>query len=202
MRDRDLVRVYWPVALRPAYDALFEVDDVMRAVVAGASQPALGAIKLAWWRAALERLDQGPPPGEPRLQAVARELLTHRISGADVAGIEDGWAALLDEEIDWERVATRGERLFALAGRLLGADDAGLAGAGRACALGDAARHGTAVPTDLMALARQRLQSVRFPRKLRPLTALTRLALRDPREPEATPARAFALLRHRLTGRV
>ncbi|WP_309611241.1 hypothetical protein [Sphingomonas sp.] len=202
MRDRDLVRVYWPIELRPAFDALFGIDDVMGVVVVNASQPALRAIKLAWWRAALERLDQAPPPGEPRLQAVAAELLNRGISGADVAGIEDGWAALLDEEIDWERMATRGERLFALAGRLLGADDAGLADAGRAFALGDAARRGTAVPTDAMAVARERLQSVRFPRTVRPLTALTRLALRNPREPEATPARAFALLRHRLTGRL
>ena len=202
MRDRDLVRVYWPIELRPAFDALFGIDDVMGVVVVNASQPALSAIKLAWWRAALERLDQAPPPGEPRLQAVAAELLKRGISGTDVAGIEGGWAALLDEEIDWERVATRGERLFALAGRLLGADHAGLAEAGRTFALGDAARRGAALPADTMALARQRSQSVRFARKLRPLTALTRLALRDPREPEATPARAFALLRHRLTGRV
>ncbi|WP_309611604.1 hypothetical protein [Sphingomonas sp.] len=142
MRDRDLVRLYWPVALRPAFDALFGIDEAMAEVVAGASQPALGAIKLTWWREVLVRLDHAPPPAEPRLQAVAAELRPRGISGAELAGTEDGWAALLDEEIDWERVATRGERLFALAGRLLGADDAGLADAGRAFALGDAARRG------------------------------------------------------------
>lgn len=202
MRDRDLVIVHWPVALRPAFDALFEVDRVMGAVVAGASQPTLGAIKLAWWRAALERLDEAPPPGEPRLHAVARELLPRGISGAELAGIEDGWAALLDEKIDWQRVATRGERLFVLAGRLLGADDAGLAEAGRIFALGDAARRGFAVSHDLIASTRRRLRPTRFAGKLRPLTALTCLALRDPHEPEATPARAFALLRHRFTGRI
>ena len=202
MRDRDLVRVHWPVELRPAYDALFDIDEVMGAVVAGASQPALGAIKLAWWRAALERLDEAPPPGEPRLQAVARELLTRGISGAELAGIEEGWAALLDEDIDWERVAMRGERLFALGARLLGVDNAGLDEAGRAFALGDAARRGAAVPTDLTAQARQRLRSLRFLGKLRPLTALTRLALRNPREPDATPGRALAILRHRITGRI
>lgn len=201
-RDRDLVRVHWPVALRPAFDALIAIDDVMGEVVAGASQPALGAIKLAWWRAALERLDEAPPPGEPRLQAVAAELLTRGISGAELARIEDGWAALLDEGIDWQRVAIRGERLFALAARLLGADHAGIAEAGRAFALGDVARRGVTPPIDVMAVARQRMRLLRFPRKLRPLTLLSRLALRDPREPEATPGRAFALLRHRLTGRI
>jgi len=202
MRDRDLLRVHWPLALRPAFDALFAIDDVMGEVVAAASQPALAAIKLAWWRAALERLDTAPPPGEPRLQAVAAELLTRGISGADLVGIEEGWSALLDEEIDWERAATRGERLFTLAARLLGAENARLGEAGRAFALGDAARRGAAVPTDLTAQARQRLQLLRFPGKLRPLTAFTCFALRSSKEPEATPARAFALLRHRLTGRV
>lgn len=96
----------------------------------------------------------------------------------------------------------RGERLFALGARLLGVDNAGLDEAGRAFALGDAARRGAAVPTDLTAQARQRLRSLRFLGKLRPLTALTRLALRNPREPDATPGRALAILRHRITGRI
>ena len=202
MRDRDLVRLHWPVAVRPAFDALLAIDDVMGEVVAGASQPTLGAIKLAWWRAALERLDEAPPPGEPRLQAVVAKLFTYGISGAELAGIEDGWAALLDEHIDWERVATRGERFFARGAQLLGHNHAGLAEAGRAFGLGDAARRGVAVPAAALTQARQRLGPARFPRMLRPLTALTCLALRDPREPEATPGRAFALLRHRLTGRI
>ena len=76
MRDRDLVRLYWPVELRPAFDALFAIDDAMAEVVASSSQPALGAIRLAWWREALERLDNGPPPAEPRLQAASSRSLT------------------------------------------------------------------------------------------------------------------------------
>ena len=47
----------------------------------------------------------------------------------------------------------------------------------------------------------------RFPRPLRPITALARLAARDAKqgpaiEPEATPGRAAALLSHRLFGTV
>jgi phytoene synthase len=47
----------------------------------------------------------------------------------------------------------------------------------------------------------------RFARRLRPLTALARLAARDVRnetsvEPEATPGRAAALLSHRLFGTI
>jgi phytoene synthase len=49
------------------------------------------------------------------------------------------------------------------------------------------------------------LHRYRFPRSLRPLTALARLAARDAKlspivEPEATPGRAAALLSHRLFG--
>ena len=33
MKDRDLVRLYWPVALRPAFDALFGIDDALGDVV-------------------------------------------------------------------------------------------------------------------------------------------------------------------------
>ena len=203
MRDRDLVRLYWPVELRPAFDTLFAIDDTLGEIVASATQPALGAIRLAWWREALVRLDTAPPPPEPRLQAVAEHLLPRGISGTMLGGIEDGWATLLDEEPEGERVAGRGERLFAIGAALLAADDDRLAEAGRLFALGDVARRGlleSAVPPNSLA-------GHRFPRRLRPLTALAKLAARDlaqgwPPEPEATPGRAAALLSHRLFGTI
>jgi len=206
MRDRDLVRLYWPVELRPAFDALFGIDDAMAEVVASSSQPALGAIRLAWWREALERLDGKPPPEEPRLQAAAAELLPRGISGAELASLEDGWSTLFDEQPDIERIGTRGARLFGIAGRLLGADDPLLDTAGRLFAYAEAARKGWAAhfrPMEEMHM----LARHRFPRRLRPLTALARLAARDVKrapevEPEATPGRAAALLSHRLFGTV
>ncbi|MCY7398644.1 MAG: hypothetical protein LH466_07405 [Sphingomonas bacterium] len=200
MTDRDLVRLYWPVALRPAFDALFGIDDALGAVVASSTQPALGAIRLAWWRDALERLDTNPPPPEPRLQAVARELLP-RVSGAELARIAEGWAALFDEERDVEAIGARGAALFAVGARLLGCDEPQVAQAGRYFALADVARRGLApvLPTTVAPL--------RFARALRPLTGLARLAVRDlahgePFEPEATPGRAVALLHHRWFGTI
>jgi phytoene synthase len=205
MRDCDLVRLHWPVELRPAFDALFGIDDAMAEVVASSSQPALGAIRLAWWREALERLDASPPPAEPKLQAAAAELLPRGIKGAELAGLEDGWATLLDEQPNFERVATRGARLFAIAGRLLGASDPLLHAAGRLYAYGEAARKGIVEHWPLE--EKRMLSRHRFPRRLRPLTALARLAARDVTwapaiEPEATPGRAAALLFHRLFGTV
>jgi phytoene synthase len=204
MRDRDLVRLYWPVELRPAFDALFGIDDAMAEVVVRSTEPALAAIKLAWWREALERLDVSPPPPEPRLQAVVAHLLPHEISGKDLGEIEPGWATLLDEWPDSALIAKRGAILFQLGARLLRISDAGLSDAGALYAQIDVARRGI---SDSRSLASE-LGGLRFPRRARPLSALAALAARDLRqpghgwEPEATPGRAAALLWHRLTGKV
>jgi len=173
-------------------------------VVARATEPALGAIKLAWWRERLEELDQGVVPAETRLRTAAAELLPRGIRGADLAGLEDGWATLLDEEPDVERLLERGARLFALGGRLLGASDPLLNAAGRLYAYESYRSSGSAPlhwPTEEL----HRLSAHRFPKPLRPLTALAALAARDARrrvfEPEATPGRSWTLIRHRLTGK-
>ena len=201
MRDRDLVRLYWPLALRPAFDALFGLDDALGEVVATSTQPALGAIRLAWWRDALERLDVAPPPPEPRLAAVAAELLPRGVSGWDLAKITEGWTSLFDEVRNAEAIGARGVALFVVGAKLLDSQHAALREAGRCYALADAARRGLAplLPADIA--------PIRFPRALRPLTALARLAARDlrrgePFEPEATPGRAAALLAHRWTGAI
>lgn len=205
MRDLDLVRLYWPVDLRPAFDALFAIDDALAEVVMTSTQPALGAIRLAWWSEALERLDHAPPPAEPRLQAVADQLLPRGVKGKDLAAIEDGYSALLDEDIHAGRVAAGGSALFAVGGMLLKNEDGRLAEAGAYYAYAAAARRGLmAVPGDVDAT---HLSGHRFPRGLRPLTALAKLAMRDIRhspalEPEATPARAVALLCHKLFGTI
>jgi phytoene synthase len=204
--DRDLVRLYWPVELRPAFDALFGIDDALAEVVTSSTQPALGAIRLAWWREALERLDNNSPPPEPRLQAVASELMPRGISGDDIAALEDGWAALLDDEPDTERIAARGAKLFAIGAQMLGADDPLLAPAGRLFANEQVARkrlHMAQFPPDEL----HQLSGHRFARRLRPLTALARLAARDSKqaptiEAEATPGRAVALLSHKLFGTI
>ena len=175
-------------------------------MVTSSTQPALGAIRLAWWREALERLDSGVPPPEPRLQAAVAELLSRGISGKILAELEDGWATLLDEEPDVERIGERGAKLFAIGAKLLDADDTRIDPAGRLYAYEWAKRKQLAMvryPTEEMHM----LAGHHFPRRLRPLTALARLAARDVKqapaiEPEATPGRAAALLSHRLFGTV
>ena len=142
---------------------------------------ALGAIRLAWWREALDRLDVAPPPAEPRLQAVARELLPRGIRGQDLAGLEDGWAAMLDSA-PWEAaaIAARGRRLFAIGARLLGASDEELGDAGTVVALASAVRGcGDRDEAERLIDEARRVPRHRFARRLRPLTALAALARRD-----------------------
>ena len=173
----------------------------MADVVVRATQPALAAVKLAWWRERLEELDNGKVPAEPRLQDAARELLPRGISGAQLAEIEAGWAALLQEAPDDELVVTRGAVLFGLGAALLNVpSEPTLSRAGRTFVAADVRRRGLGefnprVTADL-----------RMPRAVRPLTSLAALAARDlrhtQREPEATPGRAWTLLKHWLTGRL
>ena len=175
-------------------------------VFAKASEPALAAIKLAWWRERLEELDEGKVPAEPRLQAAFAELLVRGIPGSRLAVLEDGWTTLLEPDPAAERISSRGAGLFTMASRLLGAADPLIETAGRLYALESARRSGLMAfpfPTDEL----NRLAEHRFPRPLRPLAALAALAARDARrradiEPEATPGRALALLWHRMTGRI
>ena len=199
MRDRDLVRLYWPVELRPAFDALLAIDDVMAEVVASSTQPALGAIRLAWWREALERLDADKPPPEPRLQATARELLKRGVSRSHLAGLAEGWSTLLDETPDPDMIAGRGASFFAAGACLLRAIAPRLSEAGSLFAFGDAKRRG-------FGSFDHSRWSMQFDRSLRPLTAFAALGARDllldHLEPEATPGRALALIRHRFSGRI
>ncbi|MGI8612041.1 MAG: hypothetical protein ACR2KH_07230 [Sphingomicrobium sp.] len=175
-------------------------------MVARASQPTLGAIKLAWWRERLEELEAGKAPAEPRLRAVAAELLPRGVEGAALAELTDGWTTLLEQVPDVERTGAGGAKLFAIAAQLLGANDPLIAAAGRFYRHEQVARLKLTFadwPIDEL----DPLSRHRFAKRLRPLTALAALAARDrrrggpPFEPEATPGRSWALIRHRLTGK-
>jgi len=174
-------------------------------VVARASEPALAAIKLAWWRERLQELDAGKAPAEPRLQAAADQLLPRGVTGAALSKFEEGWATLLEPQPDIEQVGSRGGQLFGLASRMLGDTDALIPVAGRLYARQSVRRRGLSEHCSMDETVQ--LAGHRFSRTLRPLTALARLAARDARrgavlEPEGTPSRAWALIVHRLTGRI
>jgi phytoene synthase len=202
-----------PSAVRPALQALWGLDEALGKVLATGSEAMIGRIRLAWWREALERLDREPAPREPVLEGVAAHLLPASLTGAALAEMEEGWAAILGdqplEQVELDTYgAKRGGLLFGFTARLLGGALTGLAGAGEAWALADLARH-SSEPHDVEAAlgaARARNVPARWPKKLRPLGMLAILAARDlARGPErweeaGAPPRRARMMRHRLTG--
>lgn len=193
-----------PGELRDALRALFSIDAAMEDVVARSTEPALGRIKLAWWREQLEALDSAAPPPEPRLQAAAEHLVEKGVAGASLAELESGWATLLDEQIDPVLVGERGATLFQIAGRILGVSDVKLGDAGALYALASVGVRG--VP-ELLEPARshlERLRGHRFASRVRPLTMLARAAARDIRDRrlEQSRGRVLTMLAHRWSGRI
>lgn len=202
--DREFALLHFPGRVREAFAALFAIDSAMGDVVARSTEPALGRIKLAWWREQLQALDEAPPPAEPRLRAAAAQLLPLGVSGAALAELEAGWATLLDPEVDSVLVAERGAALFRIGGQLLGSHDDKVGEAGALYALASVGRRG--VP-ELFEPARERLELVRghrFQRGVRALTMLARAAARDLdlKEAEGSRGRTLAMLAHRWSGRI
>ena len=195
-RDRELwlATLYAPAPVREALIALFALDSTLAAIPPSVSEPMIGAIRLAWWREALEALDHSAAPDEPHLVAAKALLLPAGLTGADLAGLEARWAARLDAELtEAESTAAEaagGARLFTLAARLLSADPTPAAQLGRVWAIG------AELPSQL-------------PKALRPLLALACLGQRDaadmaagrPRSPRATAGRQLRMLRAIATGR-
>ncbi|MDB5667110.1 MAG: hypothetical protein JWL74_60 [Alphaproteobacteria bacterium] len=201
-----------PEPARPAAHALWSLDEALGRVLATGREPMISRIRLAWWREALERLDREPPPKEPVLEGLARDVLPLGITGAELAGMESGWALLPgDQPItreDLDAYATaRGGVLFNSFARLLGSQ-CDVASAGEAWVLVDLARHSAEVSDVEAALqaARERPLPRRWPKLLRPVGMLAMLAARDLKrgperwEEQGSPPRSARMMRHRLTG--
>lgn len=197
-------------ASRDALAALFALDERLGGIVRAARAPLVGQMRLTWWHDALTALDGSPPPAEPVLEALARDALPRGVRGEALAGMIDGWEALLDEGALDEAALRlfareRGGHLFTAAARALGADDP-VEVAGEGWALADLAAHWTDPAGVALSerMARERLKRAprRWSRAARPLGALTLLARADlSGSRPGDPARVFGLLRLRFTGR-
>jgi len=194
--------------VRPAIATLWNLDFAFADVVATTSQPALGAIRLAWWRERLLELDTGAPaPDEPRLRAVQRQLLERGIGGSELSKLEDGWLPLL-EPFPWGEAAAEGLRLrgrilFGIGTRLLGGSAEEAEAAGALWSLVDGATHCSDAESRefLCGAARLAIAEIpeRLPSKIRPLTILAALAAHD-LGPGARLGRVGAAFSHRLRG--
>jgi phytoene synthase len=198
-----------PSAVRPAFATLWNLDLALAEVVTTSTDPHLGAIRLAWWRDRLDDLDtQGPPPGEPRLNAINRHLMPVT-NGATLSMIAIAWLPLLNP-FPWcedvaEGLRVRGELLFGVGSRILECKGSGAEAAGALWSLADGAFHCTDPESRefLLGEARAAIAQVpaRMPREIRPLTVLAALAAHDVVR-EGRLSRVFAATAHRLRGTI
>ena len=204
--DREVALQQVPAGVRSAFKALWDIDLAFADVVATSTDPNLGAIRLAWWRERLEELDLGRVvPVEPRLQAVASDLLPRGITGGDLSGLEDAWLPLLqplpwgDQQVDGLKL--RGRILFGIGARLLGARPSDAETAGELWSLADGADHCSDSDTRKMVLREAAaLAPSRAPTAVRPLTMLAALAAHDLRIRGGQMRRGLTALRHRYRG--
>ncbi|HSI16439.1 MAG TPA: squalene/phytoene synthase family protein [Sphingomonas sp.] len=208
--ERALILTYAAPARRDALAALLALDDALAQLLRTTREPAIGQIRLAWWRERLEALDAGPPPAEPVLLGLAAS----GVPGASLVPVVDGWEVLIEEQLDAGALARFGEgrgALFVAAGKALGAVGDPLAPAGQGWALADLARHlgDDTEAAEARAMAAPLLQAAtaaRWSREGRALGAMAHLARRDlalaPGEvaPVGSPLRVARLAWHRLTG--
>jgi phytoene synthase len=210
--ERRLVLTYMPTpAAAAALAALFALDDKLAETLRTTSEPMLGQIRMQWWQDALAKLDSAPPPPEPVLQGVTRDVLRDGVTGVEVGQIVEGWRVLLEAKLDGATLRSHGARgraLFALAGRVAGAAESDLlerAGEGWALAdlstkLSDSGEAAEARRIAGAALADA--CAVRWSRNGRALGAMAQLARMDlAGVPVGSPQRTLRALWHRMTGR-
>lgn len=207
--DRRVALGQLPASVRSAFSALWGLDLAFADIVATSTDPRIGEIRMAWWRERLEQLDQGqPPPAEPRLEAVADELVPRGLSGRELSRLEDAWLPLL-EPFPWgdrqeEGLSLRGRILFGAGALLLGEPSEGPQRAGTLWSLVDGAMHSSDPPSRTFLLERARLlpSDVNYmpPRRIRALTVLSALAADDLKGNGNRLRRVFVAIRHLLFG--
>lgn len=177
-----LAVAYAPARVRGAWAALLLLDHRLSRAVAGASEPLLAQVKLAWWRDRMRTPASQWPQGEPLLAALAR------FDGERPAleALVDAWEGLID-----------GEAAVNETDRLAQARAGAVAALAR---ISDCPANGGAIEV----LARRwtvpdaaQAETVRLPRALRPLVILANL----PRSSDAGPLAMLRIVRLGLFGR-
>jgi phytoene synthase len=208
---------YAPGSTRSGLAAMVALDATLGKLLRTTRDPALGQIRLAWWRERLEALDMLPPPAEPVLQGLAAHVLPAGVRGAELVAIVTGWEVLMEEEAlsveALERYSAGRGQMFVLGGRVLRTTVKDpLVPAGQGWALADLARNLEDAGEAEMAraLAKPLLHdatSRRWSRNARALGAMAHLAWRDLAVPHGqppltgSPGRVARMLWHRITGR-
>lgn len=175
---------YAPARLRLPTAALFALDARLGELVAKASEPLLGQLRLAWWRDELGKPPAERAKGDPVLDALGETWAGEERS---LAGLIDGWEQLLgDGPLPDQAIAAFVEgraRAFAALAHLAGESTAATTAgeAGRAWAFADFAARVTNDEECAAAIRMARetgLEAPSLPRSLRPFAILRGLSRR------------------------
>ena len=167
----NLAAAYTPVAFRPAFTLLLQLDVRFADIVRKAREPMIAQIKLAWWRDAFAAEPAQRPKGEPLLQALG--ACGDGISPSALEDLVSAWELLLGEG-DW--AAQDVEKHAALRGCAIFGSYAAWIGEGYDVS---ALSHQWAIdalrlefPSKFVAFSNQPLPALPKGRKLRPLSIL------------------------------
>lgn len=89
-RDRYVSILYAPEDLRPPLFALFAFAADLARIPVAVSEPALGEIRLEWWRVTLDGLAAGKSEGHPIADALRPYVVTGLIDRARLEAMVDG----------------------------------------------------------------------------------------------------------------
>lgn len=125
--DRSLAALFVPPGARPDLFALYAFNVELARIAEQVSEPDLGAIRLQWWREAIERAVKGEATGHPVADAVGATLKDRALPPERIAALIDAREFDVATRImpDWPALEaylddTAGA-LFALAATCLGA---------------------------------------------------------------------------------
>lgn len=168
-----LAVAYAPPSVRPPWAALLAFDHRLSRAAAGAGEPLLAQLKLAWWRDRMRSPASRWPGGEPLLA----ELAPFDLERAALETLVDAWEGLTGEEanaIARDRLADARAGAVAAIARIAGCavDRAAVEALARAWTMPD----------------RVAAKAVRLPPALRPLLVLANL-------PRPSDVGALAMLR-------
>ncbi|WP_397577783.1 hypothetical protein [Sphingorhabdus sp.] len=186
----NLAVAYTPVAFRPAFTLLLQLDMRFADIVRKAREPMIAQIKLAWWRDAFATEPVLRPKGEPLLQSLG--ACGDLISPSALEDLVSAWELMLGED-EW--AAQDVEAHAALRGRAIFGSYAAWSGEG--CDVSSLSHRwahdalSAEFPSKLSVPNNQPLPALPKGRKLRPLSILA-MSVRK--------VTGFRLICHALTG--
>ncbi|MGA9604390.1 MAG: phytoene/squalene synthase family protein [Methyloceanibacter sp.] len=135
--DRSLSALFAPREAQADLFALYAFNAELSRVAELASEPGLGAIRLQWWREAVERAASGEATGHPVPDAFGATLAARELSRDRVSGLIDARAVDVEGKIMPDMVSLDAYlndtacAVFALAAEILGGKGQSLAHAAR-----------------------------------------------------------------------